>query len=85
MEAVVIQCDILNHSRYQLQITIPPRESTVVPELLMMWTIDSSRTDRTKRKTTIKKNKNKHRKNDSKKRQNDNTVAGSRNVCRDYN
>ena len=54
MEAVVIQCDIPNHSRDQLQITIPPPESTVVLKLIMMstvtvvpkfirvWTIESS-------------------------------------------
>jgi hypothetical protein len=45
MEAVVAQCDILNLSRYQLQIKIPPSHSTVVPKLIMMWTIDSSLTD----------------------------------------
>ena len=45
MEAVVIQCDILNHSRYQFHITIPPRESTVVSKLIMMWTINNSLTD----------------------------------------
>jgi hypothetical protein len=42
MEAVLIQCDILSHSRYQLQITIPPPESTVVIKLIMRWTIDRS-------------------------------------------
>ena len=53
MEVVVIQCDIPNHSRDQLQITIPPPESTVVLKLIMMstvlvpkfirvWTIESS-------------------------------------------
>jgi hypothetical protein len=44
MEAVVAQCSRLNLTRYQLQIKIPPRESTVVPKLRMMWTIDSSLT-----------------------------------------
>jgi hypothetical protein len=42
MEAVVAQGDILNLSRYQLQIKIPPRHSTIVPKLRMMWTIESS-------------------------------------------
>jgi hypothetical protein len=41
-EAVVVECGRLNLTRYQLQITIPPRESTVVPKLRMMWTIESS-------------------------------------------
>jgi hypothetical protein len=41
MEAGVIQFDILNQSRYQLQITIPPCESTAVPKFIRMWTIDS--------------------------------------------
>jgi hypothetical protein len=45
MEAVVIQCGRLNLTRYDLQITIPPREISVVPKLRMMWTIDSSLTD----------------------------------------
>ena len=45
MEAVVEECGRLNLTRYQLQITIPPREFTVVPKLIMMWTIDSSLTD----------------------------------------
>jgi hypothetical protein len=45
MEAVVAQCDILNLSRYQLQIKIPPSHSTVVPKFIMMWTIDSSLMD----------------------------------------
>jgi hypothetical protein len=45
MEGVVLQCDILNLSRYQLQITIPPHKSTVVPKLIRMWTIYSSLMD----------------------------------------
>jgi hypothetical protein len=45
MEAVVIQCGRLNLTRYHFQITIPPREITLVPKLRMMWTIDSSLTD----------------------------------------
>jgi hypothetical protein len=43
MEAVVIQCGRLNHSRYQ--ITITPREFTVVPKFIRMRTIDSSYMD----------------------------------------
>jgi hypothetical protein len=45
MEVVVVQCDILNLSRYQLQIKIPPSHSTVVPKFIRMWTIDSSLVD----------------------------------------
>jgi hypothetical protein len=39
MEAVLLKFDILNLSRYQLQIIISPSHSTVVPKLIMMWTI----------------------------------------------
>ena len=45
MEEVVVQWSMVNLICYQLQITIPPRESTVVPQLRMMWTIESSLTD----------------------------------------
>jgi hypothetical protein len=41
MEAVLLNFDILNLSRYQLQITTPPSQSAVVPKFIMTWTIDS--------------------------------------------
>ena len=37
MEALVVKCDILNLAGYQLQMIIPPRDSAVVPELVMVW------------------------------------------------
>jgi hypothetical protein len=44
MEVVLLKFDILNLSRYQLQIRIPPSQwhSTVVPKLIMILAIDSS-------------------------------------------
>jgi hypothetical protein len=45
MEGVVLQCDRLNLIRYQMQITIPPSQSAVVPKLIMILAIDSSFTD----------------------------------------
>jgi hypothetical protein len=45
MKALVVECGRLNLTRYQLHITIPPCESTVVPKLIRMWTIDSSLMD----------------------------------------
>jgi hypothetical protein len=46
MEAVLVNLDRLNLSKYQLQIIIPPSQSAVVPKVIMMWTIDSSLMDR---------------------------------------
>jgi hypothetical protein len=40
MEVVLLNFDILNLSRYQLQIRLPPRHSTVVPKLIMILAID---------------------------------------------
>jgi hypothetical protein len=44
-ETVEVECGRLNLTRYQLQITIPPLESAVVPKLIMMWAINSSLID----------------------------------------
>jgi hypothetical protein len=45
MEGFLLNFDILNLSRYQLQIRTPPSHSTVVPKLIMILAIDSSFTD----------------------------------------
>jgi hypothetical protein len=42
MEAVVVEYDRLNLTKYQLNIPLPPHKSTVFPKLKMMWTIESS-------------------------------------------
>jgi hypothetical protein len=53
MEGVASQCDILNLSRYQLQIILPPSQLAEVPKLRMMWTIDSSLMDQNQQKYKI--------------------------------
>ena len=40
MKAVVLQCDRLNLIRYQLHITIPPRESTLMLKTIKTVKID---------------------------------------------
>ena len=37
MEALVVKCDILKQSRYQLPMLIPPSHSVVVPKLIVVW------------------------------------------------
>jgi len=40
MEAVLMKFDILSLSNYQFQKLIPPRQSGVVPKVIMIWTVD---------------------------------------------
>jgi hypothetical protein len=50
---VLLKFDILNLSRYQLQIRIPPSQSAVVPKLIMILAIVSSLIDQNQQTYTI--------------------------------
>jgi hypothetical protein len=45
MEEVILWFDILNLTRYQLQIMLPSSQSAVAPKLIRMWTKEISLMD----------------------------------------